>query len=504
MTNTKTKRIKHCYPRQEVYHRFIHDDEYYYSNRAHAISSKGNYLSLGDIGKYKSVSDIEEYWYPNNRVFAIIDRENKKILVSHKYRDLTHELLNAIPDNYEVFHCKNDIPFCNILHYGNIDALAKLHLQYSVECYIEKYLYHFYAVIKGKTTLHKDIDNIVKDKVSSDYVNNYIKHYYYEYAAIKQFVRKYKVKQRTWYNEVLNDKFKLYFYYPNSWSHITIQLPTVKQVLTNTIFIKSQQEIFRKKYFYTKYCYGRGIPYTDVDKYFGTSITYNEIIQYFNSRKLYLNPEWIGNIDTWNDIISKTKIIEDNIHIKYINEQIDKSEANYKNALKELNKLESEFTINNWREYKRNIKQNSVTYEKFIAPTRRNHRGIWTTVTIHSNSKTFANTQLRLEGNVIRTSKNVTVTLEEGIKIYRLFNKCRTKCPDCLYWPTSSLGDIKVGIYNLRFIAYKDKITDFGDSLNYKQWVIQIGCHSLWLDDIENFIQYYHLEDKFDITKKNN
>lgn len=46
----KQKRIRHCYPRQEVYHRFIHDNEYYYNN-GHVISSKGNYLSLGDIGR---------------------------------------------------------------------------------------------------------------------------------------------------------------------------------------------------------------------------------------------------------------------------------------------------------------------------------------------------------------------------------------------------------------------------------------------------------------------
>lgn len=77
---TKTKRIRHCYPRQEVYHRFIHDNEYYYSNKAHAISSKGNYLSLGYTFRYKSVEDIEKYWYPDNRIFAVIDRENKRYL----------------------------------------------------------------------------------------------------------------------------------------------------------------------------------------------------------------------------------------------------------------------------------------------------------------------------------------------------------------------------------------------------------------------------------------
>lgn len=502
-SKTKTKRIRHCYPRQEVYHRFIHDSEYYYSNQAHAISSKGNYLSLGDIGRYKSIADIEQYWYPGNRVFAIINRENKKILVSHKYRDITYELLNSIPDDYEVFHCKDDIPFCNILHYENIDALARLHLQYSIECYVECYLRNFYAVLNGKKVLHRNIDSFLKDDIRSVNIDRCLRYYHFEYATIKQFVKKYKIKQRTWYNECLNDKFKFCLYYPYSWSHTTIKLPTIKQVLTNTVFTKSQLETFRKRCFYTKYCYGRGIPYTDVDKYYGTDITHDEAVRYFNKRNLYLNNEWLVDIHNWNDLISKTKEIEEKIHTNYIKQQIAKSEDNYKAAVEELRKLESEYTIDVWREGKRNIRQNSITYRKFNAPTRKDHRGTWTTVAIHSSNKIFANTQLKLEGTIIRTSKNATVTLEEGIKMYKMFIIGRNNAPNKTHWTTSDFGNVKVGIYNLRFITYKDKVTDTGTPLGYKQWLIQIGCHSLWLDDIEDFIRYYHLEDKFCIIKNN-
>lgn len=496
---TKTKRIRHCYPRKEVYHRFIHDDEYYYSNKAHAISSKGNYLSLGDIGKYKSIDDIEQYWYPGNSVFAVIDRENKKILVSHKYSSLTYELLNAIPDDYEVFHCEDDIPFYNILHYENIDILAKLHLQYSIERYVERHLRDFYAILNGKRLLNTNIDSIFKDDIHSISIDRYLRYYHFKYDAIKRFVRKYKVKQRTWYNQCLNDKFKIYIYCPNSWSNITIKLPTVKQVLTNTVFTKSQRETFRKKYFYTKYCYGRGIPYADVDKYYGTNITHDEAVQYFNKRNLYLNTEWLVDIHNWNDLISKTKEIETKIHTNYIKQQIAKSEDNYKTAVEELRKLESEYTIDAWREGRINTRSNSIKYEKFNAPTRKNNTGTWTTAVIYSSNKTFANTQLKLEGNVIRTSKNATVTLEEGIKMYKMFIIGRNNSPNKTHWTTSDFGNINVGIYNLRFITYKDKVTDTGTSLGYKQWLIQIGCHSLWLDDIEDFIRYYHLEDKFDL-----
>lgn len=494
---TKTKRIRHCYPRQEVYHRFIHDDEYYYSNKYNAISSKGNYLSLGDIGKYKSIADIEQYWYSGNRVFAVIDRENKKILVSHKYRDLMRELIRAIPDDYTIFHCTDDIPCYNILHYENIDSLAKLHLQHCVEQYVDIYLFTFYACLEGKKLLHADIDSFIK-KVNNRYS------WYYDYESIKQFVKKYKVKQRTWYNQCLNDKFKFYIYYPYNWSNITIKLPTVKQVLTNTIFTKSQQEIFRKKYFYTKYCYGRGIPFNDVDKYFGKSITHDEAVHYCNRRNIYLNTDWLVDVNTWNDIISKTNEIERKIYKNYVAEQVAKSEANYNAALEELKKLESNYTVNSWREGKINTRRNKISYRKYVTTNRHNCSGNWITADVYSSYKTFTNTQLKLEGNIIRTSRNATVTLEEGIKMYKMFMICRNSNPNRIFWTTSDFGNINVGIYNLRFIAYKNKVSDTGESLGYKEWCIQIGCHSLWFDDIEDFIKYYHLEDKFGITKKLN
>ena len=159
----KKGRIRHCYPRREVYHRFIHSNEYYYSNKAYAISSKGNYLALGDIGRNTSVANIEECWYPGNRVFSVIDRENKKILVSHKYPDLTRELIYSIPNDYEIFHCNDDIPFHNILACSDIDTLSKLHLQYTIELYVERHLRPFYACCNGKRILHNDIDYSIKD-----------------------------------------------------------------------------------------------------------------------------------------------------------------------------------------------------------------------------------------------------------------------------------------------------------------------------------------------------
>ena len=105
--------------------------------------------------------------------------------------------------------------------------------------------------------------------------------------------------------------------------------------------------------------------------------------------------------------------------------------------------------------------------------------------------------RLSKDGTTIETSRYARVPLEAGIKMYKMFMIGRRNAPNKTTWTTSDFGNVKVGIYNLRFITYKDKVTDFGKPLGYKEWLIQIGCHSLWLDDIKEFIKYYNLESKF-------
>ena len=63
--------------------------------------------------------------------------------------------------------------------------------------------------------------------------------------------------------------------------------------------------------------------------------------------------------------------------------------------------------------------------------------------------------------------------------------------------------NIKVGLYNLRFIHYCTKHTDNGKTIYNENgkptldWLIQIGCHSIWLTDVLDFINYYKLEKDF-------
>ena len=116
-SKVKKGRIRHLYPRKELYHLFIHSDEYYYSpNNSRQISCKGNYLVIGDIGRKNTIEYIEEMWYYNsNRMIAIIDRFYKRILINKKYNQYAYELEAAIPDDYIIYHTDETIPNKDIL-----------------------------------------------------------------------------------------------------------------------------------------------------------------------------------------------------------------------------------------------------------------------------------------------------------------------------------------------------------------------------------------------------
>lgn len=484
------KRIRHKFNKSELYHRFVNSEEYAYC-AGRKLTCKYDYISICDIGENSSRRNIQDNWCLNkNRIIAIIDRLNKEIIISRQYPEHSNNIRYALPNNYTIWYCDGPIPKYNILSILEREALYKLHLKHIAGVYFNSVYGSFFAVKHGKKVLHYDIDNL------SDGYN------IYSLTNIKNIVKKYNINKYDWYVKPLDEKFNIDIYYSNNLSWRTTILPSLKTLISKKVFSNKDKDIFRKRYFYTKYCFGRGIPFSDVDKYFGKSITHDEAVRYCNRRNIYLNTDWLVDVHTWNELISKTYEIERKIHKNYIAEQVAKSETNYNAALEELRQLESNYTVNSWREGKVNIGQYSVSYRKYSAPSRYNSSGTWMTAAVHSSCRTFTNTQLKLEGSIIRTSKNATVTLEEGIKMYKMFMIGRNNNPNRTSWTTSDFGNVKVGIYNLRFITYKDKISDSGKSLGYKEWCIQIGCHSLWLDDIIDFIHYYHLENKFNLNEE--
>lgn len=505
-SEVKKGRIRHCYPRQEVYHRWIHSPEYVYASDGCLVSGKFNYLRCRNIGKFVKDEDIKKMWGCHKQsIIAVIDRENNKICISTNYTKWYTELVNALPDNYEIFWCGGEIPTPNILSFTPEDkeVLCKEHLKYSVEQYVEYTFRPFYNSLKGRLTLNSDIDNLYNYPTYKGYK-------YPCYNSIKEFVKKYKIRKYSWFKESLNPKFKLNTYWPSSWDITTIELPSIKKVLNNTVFTNKQKEYFRKRYFYSKHCYGRGIPFKDVELYWNKEVSSKEMCDYFNKHNIYwLDDYRTESCITWNDYVIRSHEIEEKHRSKYIEENIAKSNQNRKEAIEQANAITSqEDVILAWRNGSR-IRDYKIDYREFVIPRRRGQCGTWRTSYIYAGNISFKNTQLKLVGENVVTSRHASVPLSSAIATFHLFDSCR-RTYDATGKDRFTFPDrFKVGIYNLRDIQYVEKFTDNREKLGYKSWLIRIGCHNLWLDDIMNFIRYYHLEDQFlnrpeDNNKKDN
>lgn len=516
-TDVKRKRIRHAYSRKELYHRWIHSSEYVYVSGTCQISGKYNYLFLGDIGKNTPIYVVESRVGFSDRPFAVIDRDTNRILISDKYPSFAWELICSLPDEYKVFRCHGGIPCHDILSDEHIELLCKKHLEYVIRDYTSKYLYPYYAVLEGKSVLHSDItNNITKEAINSCIVINK------NYDDILTFIKKYKIKKYDWYNKTLDPNYKLNIYYPNCYDTVKIALPTVKQLVTGTIFNKKQIELFKKRYFYTKYCYGRGIKFKDVEKYWNKTVypldtaftndnisydlTYNQIKKFLQINKVYWTDNFYNNkLVTWNDYIILTKEIEDNITAKCIKENIEKSKQNELKAREELKEYVGNDYLKRWRDNKGLSVRNYVEYRKFITPNRKNKYGSWITEKLYLKfSNVFDNIQLKLYNNTIITSNNASVSIDDAIKCYKLLQVCKEKYDkDGQNIFSFVKQNIHIGIYNLIEISYIHKYKDNGDLLPVTTWLIRIGCHKIWLDDFEDFVSYYHLEEKFGIKCNN-
>lgn len=506
MTDAESKvkkcRIRHCYPRREVYHRWIHSPEYVYSDHECLVSGKFNYLRCRNIGKFVKDEDIKETWsYHKQFIIAVIDRENKKICISTKYYKWYMELVKSLPDDYEIFLCLDTIPCFDILTAEKREILCKEHLRTATSIYTEHILTPFYNVLEGKKVLHRDINNLPSyycycgKKLNKEYIYN--------------FVKKYKVKRYSWYKESLNPEFKLHNYYPDSWSVLTIELPSVKKILTGTVFTKYQKELFEKRYFYTKYCFGKGISFKDVERYWNVPCDHSTAKAFFDKRHCYWLDDYDNGCKTWNNFVIRFNQVDKNRYEVYIEEQVKKSNENLLEAQRQAAlMLNGSRPVDLWRENNtRQLSTKGVKYRKFVRPVSRNKYGHWIDAYIYAgNNITFENIQLRLtkDRKYIETSRNASVPYDSAKELWHKFiiwinSNNVAKNP----WFTFGDKNIKVGIYNLRFIRYRMKCTDNGKILydeNGKStldWLIQIGCHSIWLTDVLDFINYYKLEKDF-------
>ena len=509
------KRVKHCFPRKEVYHRWIHDDTYVYSNQNYIVSGKYDWLFAFCLNKNADRNTITYNWkseFDRNANFcvAIINRDIKAILVNTSFFKRSDELIGSIPDDYQVFLTEETITNPHILSTGELSEVIKVHAKYLIKNFIDRQLAECYGVLKGKRKLvHFDVNSLFKCKDERYIYHNWYK--YVDYDRVYNFVKKYKVKQYDWYNKSLDNVISIRDDF--NWSKYTyydVPFPSLKQIVNGTVFTKKEKLKLEQSYFYGLYCRGYGISHKELETRWNDDYNKDELKALFNKRNIAINLDNRSELIKWKDGIKLYAKVIENITKNTLEANICKSNDNYNKAVEQYNNLHYEERLKAWRDFSTSkYHDDCIKYNKFVVDSYKRGTGKWTTDRLYPKI-TFNNIQLRYrkskynpKHDVIETSNSASVMLDQAVLMYKLY-----KCTILNDNPQKGNiikhdfngKNIKVGLYNLRYIEFRQKQTNNGNLLDKWEYVVVIGCHHIWIDDFMSFVKYYNLEDKFGIN----
>lgn len=464
-TNSKVgaePKIKRTFYRSEGFHVGVHRDEWglFDSKRNPYCFVNGYFFTYGKwfIRNHTTLEDIKNSWnnysYSGNiynNCFGIIDRK-RKIAVIKNDSYYSYCLEDAVPDNYTILRV-NEIRDFDITKH--LHKLYTEHCKYLIDRFVD-FNSDYYRVVNN---------NRAKVVFKSNYIQDKIDDVIYKLEKISS---KHNISRTK-------DLFAGKEHYLNvsrGWTakYIKVKHPTINQILTNTVFTDEQKSYIEKCKLYSQY-HNYGI--------------------------------------TWKDVLTKTiKEIQDKVakeerafKVRW-NEALKIAKENKERAIKEfgceqtIEKFRNGDVLANWIKYKSPRRGRNFSIHWFDETTR---VGVFKNIQLRLNTKT----------NIITTSNNASVPLYQAVTLFNfLYNKYfshydYTNTDD--YFIDFTKNNIKINYYNLRHICFTEKKTDGGERLGYMEWRIQIGCHTLWLDDIKEFCRYYHLEDmvQFDCSARN-
>ena len=454
----KEKRIKHYYGKEEAFHIGVSRDEWccYRAKLFPFVAIGGYFIDFEDWWAKKCSTELlEKYWDKNaygtsgykDHVFGVVDRK-RKIAVIKYYCRYRWDLEKALPDDFTIYYVMS-FPIFNITAPRNRKTLLKEYAKYLIYLYMLNNYQEFKVLNSRSKHLCEDAttDGNNKDIISK----------------LKEIANKVPTKTS------LFDKNDIFEHYTSG----KIKYPTIDDIFNDKLFTKEQKEHLAKCRFYTKCIYNKGSIYT-----------------------------WKDVENNWNKLVDTGLLWQNKIENE-IKERHEKALKQFKDCRKRvkehLEELKKEALkadgidniVNYWRT-KNNIYSNYVEYKDCrLLP---NDIIEWFDSKYNVNCISFDNIQLKLKGDSVVTSKGAAVPLNLAIK---LFNKLYVK-----YFINKNVdsvvfcNNINICCYKVRFIRYKEKVKDNGEPLGYKEWLIQIGCHSLWFDDIKDFARYYNLQDK--------
>lgn len=517
METRTTKRIRHIFNKEELYHAFAYRDEYSICrSQSTPMTAIYDFLFAGQHDEVKHIEHkfdaynlirgkIYSYFDWSKHCIAVINRKDKVLVISDEYLSYKWHLECSLPNKHEwlIFIHHGNITNPNIAKASCRKQLIRKYFEYLIVQYVSSVLYKFrlaytdvnYCGIHNKN--NKDYSRIVQ---TIDYAVDFFK------------------PNKILLNTHIVDKYEGIYYDGCSWSNNkTIklsknQIPTINQILNGKLFDEEHQLIYDKKMFYSRYCRGAiiGFTYKQVDNLYNTKIYNYKIIRKITNIDGGKIAEWYNAIPkehkpTWHQIIKNfyedyQAAIDNTNKINIAKSLNNKREAEIKLAKIYKN---SKF-VDAWRKGN-SCKKETVTYNTWVRSTIC-RKGYWETVRLYGF--TFNNTQLRLkDNNTIATSRYCYVPLHDAIRLYKLFINDTTR--EFIVKDINNNKDnitidfknfnIKCGNYKLNWFKYTNKVTDTNVPLKYKEWCVCIGCHHIWIDDFIDFVHYYHLEKDFGI-----
>jgi len=476
----------------EGIHHFIHSGELAIHNRHRAYSyvAFGDYLYKIDarVREIKHITDPKTYHIGRgDYVVAVVDREKKRICISDK-TVYTYALSHATPDDWEktfvngavhsFYKCgeQNDYAFCF--------RVCMRIVQKVLETYNEEYA----IVYKRKTAINKNID---VPAIGMEHKE-----------TIKLLLDKYNLAGFWFYEQPITDN--LYIEYYKGWTKKWFALdkvPTIKEIYENNIFTKEERLYLIQRKFYTDYCRGFNIPFNEVVKHWndknGTDILHTAIKAQYSKLKPY-----------WTDAIVANAKYRDKSDERFVKHNLIQSHKNREQAIVEyVTKGERKDIVTIWREENINFPI-TITYKNYVVTNHsvkgRYTRGRWVDKTERIYYMFFDHIQLKYDAgkDIITTSEGAKVRLADAVSLWNLYKETikgkdigTNKTPKYVAVRLVDKG-LKCGLYPITGIFYSIKNHNNDGTIDWC-WNVVIGCHTIWIDDFINFVEYYKLQKYF-------
>lgn len=492
---SSTSRKRYIVDFHEGLHCFVHSGDLVIHNGRKYDS----YVCFGNClynikTRLKDISNREDAWlYHMGRgdyCIAVIDREKKRICISDRHYH-TYYLKQAVPDDWEVTYINGSVKAFYLLGKSNNYAFCKAVCEWIVNKFVATYAEEYAVLYKHKQTINRDI--------CIPAIGNEFK------ETIKLLIENYHLDLYWFYKEEPITK-TVYVEYYQGWRKkffVLTKVPTIEEIYENKVFSKDEQTYIIQRKFYTDFCRGCGVSFKDVVEHWEDKDGMSVLMPVLINKYEHLKPNWkeaiIANARQ-QDACGENFVIRSNAESK---ENRDKAILAHIADNTGINDL-----LTAWRENGIKVPF-TVTYKKYKVtnhPSKGRYvcaRWVDKKETIYSLPFKYIQLKYDADKETIITSKGAKVRLNDAILLWKVYKQTlksgnvETRSPhnDFIAMHLAN-KNIKCGIYNVTGIYRNLKRHDATNTLYY-EWNVIIGCHTIWIDDFINFIEYYKLQKYF-------